>query len=687
MPDGSTRHQNQDAQLIDNGYEPVAVNGKRALGKEWSTRPNTLEAIAAERKARPGATNTGLRTGELSGVDIDLIPAAHVEAIKKVAAEVLGDTPFERVGSKGAMLCYRNTAPISKITIAGTDADGKPRKVEILGTGQQFVAYGIHPDTWQDYKWVGDAEPVQNATWELPLVTPEKLREFAQGVAKKLTELGYRNVSTSNRGDPTKRATRDAQRRQDKVPVPLEELQEILGHIDPGCERTDWIGILGGIQSTNLRDVPEDEMDDHLLEVAQAWSRGDYQKGPSPANWVDDGDVDTAFWTLSADKPGGTTFGTLYHQARENGYTKPAPGQSDKEAFASAFAEPSGDESLFSTGKDQRLRDPRPLEELIPGLIEKHCVAYLSGEGGTHKSRIAQHWGACVHTGCELYGRQVERARFVHVSYEDGADEDARRQNTLIRRLGLAHDALDDTVYCGWKGRGPLVVVNEDGVVVPTPLWSAFEAKMQTIPGHKFIVFDSSYNVFGFKGNAKISETAVQCAIDWLDNQMIALDASGLMLTHPSQAGLARGDNSGWSVAWVNRPRVRLKTTATDRENTVELAVTKRNHTVKAKPLTLHWSDGLMLPDGDEDQEQAVYEACVQVATNACNGGIPITRGRQQNLATYREAVEQECGVRPSARELRRQLEVACMRGRLVYRPYDNSKRGDEARAGYFLPF
>jgi hypothetical protein len=32
---------------------------------------------------------------------------------------------------------------------------------------------------------------------------------------------------------------------------------------------------------------------------------------------------------------------------------------------------------LFATGKDQRLRNPPPIEELIPGLVEKRCVALI----------------------------------------------------------------------------------------------------------------------------------------------------------------------------------------------------------------------------------------------------------------------------------------------------------------------
>jgi hypothetical protein len=58
-----------------------------------------------------------------------------------------------------------------------------------------------------------------------------------------------------------------------------------------------------------------------------------------------------------------------------------------------------------------------PVAELIAGLLEKHRVGYLIGVGGVHKSRIAAHWGLAVHTGTPVYGRQVQQAHFMHLSW------------------------------------------------------------------------------------------------------------------------------------------------------------------------------------------------------------------------------------------------------------------------------
>jgi hypothetical protein len=94
----STALASQDARLIANGYEPIAVNGKVPVAKGWNTRPSTTEAIAAERGDHPRATSTGLRTGRLVGVDIDIIPAEHVQAIRRLEGTIAsGGTSIVKV--------------------------------------------------------------------------------------------------------------------------------------------------------------------------------------------------------------------------------------------------------------------------------------------------------------------------------------------------------------------------------------------------------------------------------------------------------------------------------------------------------------------------------------------------------------------------------------------------------------
>jgi hypothetical protein len=135
-----------------------------------------------------------------------------VQPIKHLAVEVLGNTLLERVGAKGAMLCYRNETPIKKITVSGNDPR-QPGKVEILSVGQHFVGYGIHPDTGKPYIWTNSplgGEPLQTPIDKLPEVTPDKLREFAERAAALMASLGYTDIKVSGRGKAAERVQLNA---------------------------------------------------------------------------------------------------------------------------------------------------------------------------------------------------------------------------------------------------------------------------------------------------------------------------------------------------------------------------------------------------------------------------------------------------------------------------------------------
>ncbi len=83
----------------------------------------------------------------------------------------------------------------------------------MLGTGQQFVAYGVHPDTRKPYTWTNalrDGEPLRTPIDKLPEVTPNKLRDFADQAAKLMTGLGYTEVKVSGGGEAAETLRVDA---------------------------------------------------------------------------------------------------------------------------------------------------------------------------------------------------------------------------------------------------------------------------------------------------------------------------------------------------------------------------------------------------------------------------------------------------------------------------------------------
>jgi putative DNA primase/helicase len=182
----------------------------------------------------------------------------------------------------------------------------------------------MHPDTGKPYTWT-DAdlglEPLALPLADLPEVTPDQLRAFARQVSVSLVLLDYDDVKISDRGDPQRRAAYSAERAEGD-PVSPGLLIKLLGQLcDPHMERDDWYPIIAAIRSTNLRGVADADMDDELLEIACAWSRGDYTEGVQPGNYTSDDDVETVFGSFDPDAAGGARFGSIVHAARAAGYT------------------------------------------------------------------------------------------------------------------------------------------------------------------------------------------------------------------------------------------------------------------------------------------------------------------------------------------------------------------------------
>jgi hypothetical protein len=194
--------------LLANGYEVLPICGKACYVKGWTKAVITDEWLT-EAEADPKYTSTGIRTGRVVGVDLDIEDKQHCEEVATLVYSDLGARSMARVGKKGELLVYRNDEPIAKITIKGkppakpVDGDDKEHTlVEILGTGQQFVAHGVHPKSGIPYAWPlafeGD-EPLHTCVDELQAVTGDQLRACAQHMATKLTELGYRDVRVTDR--------------------------------------------------------------------------------------------------------------------------------------------------------------------------------------------------------------------------------------------------------------------------------------------------------------------------------------------------------------------------------------------------------------------------------------------------------------------------------------------------------
>jgi hypothetical protein len=174
------------AVLLDNGFIPLPLAGKACFLPGWSHLP--IDAALLKKHARNGAwSNTGIRCGNVVGIDIDCDDPTLCGAVKALVTARLGPTQWVRLGREPRQLwLYWNDSPIAKLR---SNRHGG-QQLEILGKGCQFAAYGVHPTTGLRYQWTGDMQPFTHGDGDLPDVSAEQLRALVDDVNGLLAATG-----------------------------------------------------------------------------------------------------------------------------------------------------------------------------------------------------------------------------------------------------------------------------------------------------------------------------------------------------------------------------------------------------------------------------------------------------------------------------------------------------------------
>ncbi len=195
--------------LLANHYMliPIKQGMKRPVMDEWQNfRVNVTDL---PKYANHGI---GVLTGQgpfpICAIDIDVLDADLAEKYAEWCREHLG-LCCERIGrAPKILLVYRaedpNWGKSASAWFASAEDANKPFKeitkhrVEVLGRGQQFVAFHTHPDTNRPYEWVdyfgGIAEFSADA---LTVLTQEQIAEAIHAFEHMALEHGFVRVKNS----------------------------------------------------------------------------------------------------------------------------------------------------------------------------------------------------------------------------------------------------------------------------------------------------------------------------------------------------------------------------------------------------------------------------------------------------------------------------------------------------------
>lgn len=550
-----TRFAEMAGALVAAGYRPIPIkpNAKNPAVAAWQDY-----VYADSDRANFRSCGIGLLCGELRAIDIDVRNeqvSTRLEALAKSMLNIDGKAP-RRIGQwpKSLLMVRSDDGPkmaTAPFRLESETLDDKPHKVEILGAGQQFVAYGVHPDTGREYVWNGAGDPTTVAFDSLPYVAPEELHAFLSAAEELLAEYGTR---CGKLGRDETGAIHHSSR--DLAGDYLTVASAVRSIPNADLSRDDWITMGHAIKGA---------LGEQGRSLWLEWSSSSTKCGASGAS-------DTPEKTWETLKPQRIGAGTIYFEAKRHGWVRPAreaPAVPDHmlesppvEAYDNNAPAQQGpiehSQAPLSDLPASRLLDlrrlsstePPPFEWWVPGWLSPHPTL-LSGRGGVGKSLLALQIAMGCAAGKPLLGKAARPLKVLYWACEDDTDELHRRMASISRSLGRPLGDLEGHLYVDARlGLENTILATEYGRPAWTPRVEVLRQQLNDL--HiDLLLLDNLAHVFAASENDRAAVT------------MFAAGLCGLVLDRPwcpmliGHVAKSQGSEYAGSTAWENAVRMR----------------------------------------------------------------------------------------------------------------------------------
>lgn len=599
------------AQLWDCGFRPVPIYsadsrataspGKAPKGDNWTERARLDPPAAVVSAPDPDALNTGILCDGLRAIDIDVDNPTLAASVRSAALQRFGECPMRlRGNSARCLLLYRAAeGEPRKRSIAGTFG-----KVEILGRGQQFVAFGKHP-SGSDLSWMPE-HPAEISADTLPAITEQEITAFLVEAA---TTIGAQPEHVAT--DRTAPQSSGRGLRGDTLQV-VAALSAI-----PNDGPTDWehwnrIGMAtwaatGGGEAGRAAFHAWSETN-AAYDAQETDRRWDHYR-TSPPTQIGAG---TLFHLARASKPPGGEDGPPSEQdpafwesltrSLEAG-PEEIPPQDDDAEVAEVSAEVARKSAIIDP---RNWTAPAPLREwVVDGWIPRGYVTGLYGDGAMGKSLVAQHLMTCVSLSLPWFGLKTAGGRSFGMMCEDDEDELHRRQEGVNRSLRVGMENLENLRYISRVGADNILMTfDERNRGYPTDLLGQVCRFLEKYHP-TLVVLDTLADIFG---GDEIKRVHARQFIQGVGGNIARqFNCAVVIPAHPSRAGLATGKGDGGSTAWNNTFRSRLYLTQPEgegKENYRTLSRMKANYSSKEGELSLVWQDGCFVPNVQSPPQQ-----------------------------------------------------------------------------------
>lgn len=374
------------AHLVELGYNvtPIKPGTKRPDLKNWPNHVATVEDVVAwcgNGRANHGA---GINARYTPAVDVDILDREVADAMSDELTRIFGGGLWWRTGQEPKFLVpFRSAEPFRKIT-SRVYTDGEhEHKVEILGDGQQWVAYHVHPDTGKPYQWwdgVSDSGIIDLQQSALPLLDASASRRVIEAFERLAGARVASGAWSVKHADSVRESVGNDTDPFGDQPVGKSE-QEVAAllarHPNRDVDYDHWFKVLCGMHH---------ELGDAGRELAYEWSAA------SPKHT--DEKFETTWNSLGRYAGRQTTLRSLLKEDRP-----PAPPVGD---FVQAAA--------FSSA--QRI------EWHVKHVIPKRGLIVVYGAPGSSKSFFVLDLIAHVARGLPWRGHRVKQSRIAYVAAE-----------------------------------------------------------------------------------------------------------------------------------------------------------------------------------------------------------------------------------------------------------------------------
>ena len=151
--------------LYNQGYKPIPIRPASKIpfmskGESWQVEINKSQVEAWTENGKGGG---GIALTGLCAIDCDVLDKGVSRGLLKALMDDFGNDLVVRIGQKPKFLipCHPDSDIPKKRKVTWWDKTGGKHEIEFLSAGDQyFLAYGIHPETRQDFTWLWDRSPM-----------------------------------------------------------------------------------------------------------------------------------------------------------------------------------------------------------------------------------------------------------------------------------------------------------------------------------------------------------------------------------------------------------------------------------------------------------------------------------------------------------------------------------------------